>query len=276
MARQEIILGTAPTGLGGDPPRTASQKINFMMQELYEGLATTDAPLPFTKGGTGAKTKAAAKMALDIVPVVDAADVTNGRLVTPGWMGLGNTGVQPALDTFFAHVPTGSYRCVGNTTIGSPVTSGSGGMVFAQRYSTTDTCYRVVFPGTGQSFEGYYNGSTLTWTDVYSGSNVGRGDNANGTYVKYPDGTLECWKVTGFLPHSAGTELITTWTLPTPAISVGGVPVVSINGPNNTQSYSIAKLAARVSSVSTVEIRSNLSTTQSYSFNLHFVGRWKA
>lgn len=39
MARQEIILGTPPSGLGGDPPRVASQKINHMTQELYDGQA---------------------------------------------------------------------------------------------------------------------------------------------------------------------------------------------------------------------------------------------
>lgn len=39
MARQEIILGTAPTGLGGDPPRTASTKINAMTTELYANVA---------------------------------------------------------------------------------------------------------------------------------------------------------------------------------------------------------------------------------------------
>ena len=39
MARQEIILGTPPNGLGGDPPRVASQKINFMTQELYDKAA---------------------------------------------------------------------------------------------------------------------------------------------------------------------------------------------------------------------------------------------
>lgn len=39
MARQEIILGTPPSGLGGDPPRVASQKINHMTQELYDWQA---------------------------------------------------------------------------------------------------------------------------------------------------------------------------------------------------------------------------------------------
>jgi hypothetical protein len=35
MARQEIILGTPPTGVGGDTPRVASSKINAMTTELY-------------------------------------------------------------------------------------------------------------------------------------------------------------------------------------------------------------------------------------------------
>jgi hypothetical protein len=35
MARQNIELGTAPTGVGGDTPRSANVKINAMMTELY-------------------------------------------------------------------------------------------------------------------------------------------------------------------------------------------------------------------------------------------------
>src|SRR5476649_2954720 len=35
MARQEINIGTAPTGVGGDTPRSASVKINAMTQELF-------------------------------------------------------------------------------------------------------------------------------------------------------------------------------------------------------------------------------------------------
>jgi len=35
MARQEINLGTAPTGVGGDTTRTTGVKINAMTQELY-------------------------------------------------------------------------------------------------------------------------------------------------------------------------------------------------------------------------------------------------
>lgn len=53
MARQEIILGTPPQGLGGDPPRTASTKINAMTAELYaakEGLVKVAAINDFAAG----------------------------------------------------------------------------------------------------------------------------------------------------------------------------------------------------------------------------------
>ncbi|MCF5233103.1 MULTISPECIES: pyocin knob domain-containing protein [unclassified Pseudomonas] len=47
MARLEINTGIAPTGLGGDTPRSASIKINTMTQEIYQGLDATN------KGGWG-------------------------------------------------------------------------------------------------------------------------------------------------------------------------------------------------------------------------------
>lgn len=67
MARQEIILGTPPQGLGGDPPRTASMKINAMTQELFAALGAVDgalpSALPIGRGGTGNTTGTAAKLA---------------------------------------------------------------------------------------------------------------------------------------------------------------------------------------------------------------------
>lgn len=70
MARQEIILGTAPTGLGGDPPRTASTKINDMTTEIYSLLAGSDGAipgiLPISKGGTGGSTQGAARNGLGL------------------------------------------------------------------------------------------------------------------------------------------------------------------------------------------------------------------
>lgn len=76
MARQEIILGTPPTGLGGDTPRVANSKINAMTSELYQGIGTPTSPLPVSKGGTGGSTKAAAQVALGLGT---AATLNTGR-----------------------------------------------------------------------------------------------------------------------------------------------------------------------------------------------------
>lgn len=57
MARQEINLGTAPTGAGGDTTRSAAAKMNAMSTEIYAALGGTNgtlpSALPVAKGGTG-------------------------------------------------------------------------------------------------------------------------------------------------------------------------------------------------------------------------------
>ncbi|QLG94965.1 hypothetical protein HZF02_24845 [Pseudomonas yamanorum] len=69
MARQEIILGASPAGFGGDPPRTASSKINAMTTELYQGDALAKA-----SGWGGAQP-------VFLPEGTDANSVTGNRLV---------------------------------------------------------------------------------------------------------------------------------------------------------------------------------------------------
>lgn len=72
MSKQTINLGTAPTGVGGDTPRSAFTKTQSNFDELYTALgaagspATLPAALPITKGGTGGNTQAAARTALGL------------------------------------------------------------------------------------------------------------------------------------------------------------------------------------------------------------------
>lgn len=62
MSKQTVTLGTAPTGVGGDTPRSANIKINGNFDELYAALGATGSPsalptvLPIARGGTGADT----------------------------------------------------------------------------------------------------------------------------------------------------------------------------------------------------------------------------
>ena len=71
MARQEINIGTAPTGAGGDTTRSGAVKMNVMTQELYTALGAPGngiipSALPVAKGGTGASSAPEARVALGL------------------------------------------------------------------------------------------------------------------------------------------------------------------------------------------------------------------
>lgn len=89
MARQEINLGAAPTGAGGDTTRSTAVKINAMTLELYQGIGTPTAPLPVSLGGTGGASQATAQTGLGLVKVTSSIDSTSGNLLLAGWGGLG-------------------------------------------------------------------------------------------------------------------------------------------------------------------------------------------
>ena len=96
MARQDINLGAAPTGAGGDTTRSTGVKINSMTQELYSALGAPangqlPAALPLVKGGTGGTDAATAQLALGLQKVSSLTDLTPGRLVTTGYCGVGLT-----------------------------------------------------------------------------------------------------------------------------------------------------------------------------------------
>lgn len=67
MSKQAINLGTAPTGQGGDTPRSANAKAIANFDELYSALGATGSPqtlpaaLPVLKGGTGSDNAAGAR-----------------------------------------------------------------------------------------------------------------------------------------------------------------------------------------------------------------------
>ena len=117
MARQEIILGTPPQGLGGDPPRTASTKINAMTAEVYVALGGSGsnlalpAALPVIKGGTGNSTGTASKLAVAAIvgTVSQSGGVPTGALMESGVNGAGQYwrfagGLQVCINEFTANL----------------------------------------------------------------------------------------------------------------------------------------------------------------------------
>lgn len=183
MARQEIILGTAPTGLGGDPPRTASTKINAMTTELYG--VTNSLKTASTKDAQTSKT-----------------DNTNGRLLLVGAFG-GNGGSSilmssssDANDLSVSGVYLFSSGGV-NLPAAAPfphitVTTAGPGYSFQSAKSSTTASSAIRMQFNGVFTPWYTNYTTLNAvSSVTSGGIVESGSNANGTYTKWADGTMQ-------------------------------------------------------------------------------------
>lgn len=272
MARQEIILGTAPTGLGGDPPRTASQKINFMMQELYDENAAL---------GTAAKR--------DVQ--TSSLDATAGRVLVVGAFGIGlqsspalpggNANTSPPGGTYFTGSAwTGSiYTGTNANNQGYLIVSPWSLLTYAkQQWSSINTpagsFERYLVAGVWSDWFRVYTSATATGL-IANGGIIERGATGNGEYAKFFDGSVECWFNVALTP-TANTELVTTWTLPTQVVVTGhSQATVSVIGPGSTQNFSTLKLTALLYSTTTVQWRVKFDTTQTYTFALNFKGRWK-
>jgi hypothetical protein len=98
MSKQTITLGSAPTGVGGDTPRSAFTKTQSNFDELYAALGASGSPLalpaalPIELGGTGGKTQSTARTALgiksgDVRWKSNTSNVTipNGTYTTINW-----------------------------------------------------------------------------------------------------------------------------------------------------------------------------------------------
>jgi hypothetical protein len=128
MAKQTINLGTAPTGVGGDTPRSAFTKTQGNFDELYAALGasgnplTLPAALPVAQGGTGGTTQVAARAGLGLTLTASTADPTIGRVLKVGDFGWGGPSLAEstwnnANTTGFSNQPQ---------AIGGPITGSSG------------------------------------------------------------------------------------------------------------------------------------------------------
>ncbi|MGF6669114.1 hypothetical protein ABIA53_002784 [Pseudomonas monsensis] len=133
MAKQTINLGTAPTGVGGDTPRSAFTKAQSNIDELYAALGASGSPsalppaLPIAQGGTGGTTQGAARSALGLGSAAVAAIVgtvsQSGGLPTGALMEYGtNSGGE------FWKFASGLMICTKKVALGA--TSFAAGPIF--------------------------------------------------------------------------------------------------------------------------------------------------
>lgn len=242
MARQEIILGTAPTGLGGDPPRTASTKINAMTTELY--------------GITGALGTAAN---LNVMPGAD--DAFTGlpfKVVKQGDYGIGRPlsgRILPNTSTNRADVlARGTGFSLDLITSGDKPSGVTDGPMLTMGYDGTQG-FQMQFDwrdGSIYTFPSASAAPSKTWIKQYNINNVNgtmalgavmeRGSVANGEFIKFSSGYMVCWRPT-ITPSLINASVISaTWVFPatfvsTPSVNTnlasGDIAVTKVmNGPH--------------------------------------------
>lgn len=226
MARQEIILGTAPTGLGGDPPRTASTKINAMTQELYavtNGLGTAST----------ANIMTSADEAFTSLPF---------KVVKQGDYGIG----RPLSGRILPNTVTNRADVIARNTGFSVDLLASGdrptgvidGPMLSFGYDATQG-FQMMFDwrdGSIFTFPSATAAPSKTWIKQYNVNNVNgtmalgaimeRGSVGNGEFIKFSSGYMVCFRPT-LTPTLLNSSVIgATWIFPAAFV---GTPSVSTN-----------------------------------------------
>ncbi|HGM5580730.1 TPA: hypothetical protein ACKP22_002415 [Pseudomonas putida] len=138
MSLQNINLGTAPSGAGGDTPRSAFTKAQANFEELYSWLfggAETQPSLPVARGGTGGTTPATAREGLGFTTVGNALATAASQAAGRTALGLKLAAIADILGTVSqaAGVPTGAILERGSTANGDYIKLADGTMVCWRR-----------------------------------------------------------------------------------------------------------------------------------------------
>ena len=185
MARQEINIGVAPTGAGGDTTRGGAVKINAMTSELYAALGAPSggaipAALPVSKGGTGGSTQAAAQVALGLG---NAATLNTGRLAgnvpTMEMIGIAST---ESTVPWTAEINAGIDNKVFSSAASGLNPQGGTGLYYRQtiQFGTTGNRLMIAWPyglagNTGTvKMRSVYNGAITPEIELYHTGNTTR------------------------------------------------------------------------------------------------------
>lgn len=196
MAKQTINLGTAPSGAGGDTYRSALVKTQANMDELYANFVNLGLGYP-------SALNAPALNSVETFGFYYASVLTQGPTGEQyGWLL-----VQPLSSTYIAQTFTSAV--------------------------TGQVWNRTKLNGTWSAWGRSVTSTNLVGTTSISGglptgAVIQSGNNANGFYTRYADGTQICTGFgAGLTPAATGISTV-TWTYPIAFSSVPGF--ISLTG----------------------------------------------
>ena len=284
MAWQEIILGTPPTGLGGDPPRVASQKINLMTKELYDKNTALGTAATVT-AQTKPKASAGEALLAQFNGIGLQNDLRNTLYITGTPLDLASSGT-----------------CIGfadGSALGIPGAHSAG-------------CYGVLnssvhwggpsgAPGMQQEFSGNYDGqpvlvfrraaiNDISWTSwvqisapivgsmgnaTSPGAVFEYGNNSSGEFTRFADGTVLVSAV-GVTPSiGANTFVAVNISLPTSLVINGAEFVSATVSPSKDNDQYGAIGAYLISPAQAVIVVRNGNVAQTFGVRVFVKGRWK-
>lgn len=174
MAKQTINLGTAPTGQGGDTPRSANVKIDANFDELYAALGATGSPqalpaaLPVSKGGTGGATPAAARLGLELgSSATRNAGSADGNVMLAGDR---NSPVAATINTWGNSFQLWTTQA----TAGAPE-AGSFGMIINAAWPSGSYGGQILMSVTGRAFFRCGDYTNAVMREFYHTGNTTRG-----------------------------------------------------------------------------------------------------
>lgn len=186
---------------------------------------------------------------------------------------------------------TGAYVTItGSATISALGTAPAGNiraLVFAAAGSTLVHSGTLILPGSANIVTEV--GDTAIFISLGSGAwrcmvyqrrayppeLVTRGSNANGEWVRYPDGAQICWGQVADVAHTANAEATTNISLPIAFLETPSmVPLLGYE-PQSTQAYEVKKATIQPTSTSVLQTRTVFTFAQSYRFRWLVIGKWK-
>lgn len=278
--------GRAEMGLVGDDDFTikVSADGSSFTTALQASRTTGKVTFPAGLDVTGALGGSAVQSAFD--------DATAGRLMKVGAFGLGGSGVTlTSADDLDDSRPNGFYTWTSNRPVNAPDSfcqmihlerSGSNSrsqIIFRSGAGAVDTYFRGYTGGAWQDWRMLLNNANIVGPvsqsgGVPDGAVIEQGSNANGRWVKFADGTMQCIRDSLSVANVNSPEgsifrsPSATWTYPA---TFNEAPVVS--GAADDLTSWLAMATPGTTNV-VAQVKSAVSTASTVNFRLVAHGRW--